>query len=102
MRSHHRDLCRVLNFSTTTLSSLTLELFAKNIIELDVKMEVLQKGGIAGADVLLTHVLMKTEHNPEHLDIVQKALENEHTLVEIIEKMKKDCMTTGEHCSLEI
>ena len=101
MRSHHGELCKVLTVSKPTLSSLTLELFSKKIIELDVKAIILEKGGVDGADLLLTEVLIKTEHNPEQLNVVQKALEEQSTLDDITKKMK-NCYVTGEYCSLEL
>ena len=101
MRSHHGELCKVLTVSSTTLSSLTLELFSKKIIELDVKTDVLEKGGVHGADTLLTHVLIKSKHNPKHLNVVQEALEKQSTLDEITEKMRNSCVT-GKHCNFRI
>ena len=88
LRSNHAELCRLLHVSESTLLSLTVELYAKGIIDLNVKIDVLKNGGFAGADMLLTHVQIKIEQNPEHLDIVQKAMEREHFLHEIVKKMK--------------
>ena len=90
LRSNHAELCRLLNVSDPTLLSLTVELYAKQIIDLSIKIEVLKKAGFAGADILLTHVQMKIEQTPEYLDIIQKAMENEQFLHEIIEKMKRE------------
>ena len=101
MKSHHGELCKVLTVSKPTLSWLTLELFSKKIIELDVKTDVLEKGGVDGADLLLTQVLIMTEHNPKHLNVVQEALEKQSTLDEITEKMKNSCVT-GKHCNFRI
>ena len=95
LRSNHADLCRLLNGSEPTLLSLTAELYAKGIIDINIKINISNKGGFAGADILLTHVQMKVEQSPEHLDIVQKAMENEQFLHEIVKKMKKE--TTKEH-----
>ena len=89
LRSKHAELCRLLNGSEPTLLSLTAEMFAKGIIDMNIKIDVCKKGGFSGADILLTHVQMKIEQSPEHLDIVQKALENEQFLHEIVKKMKK-------------
>ena len=90
LRSNHAELCRLLNVSDPTLLSLTVELYAKEIIDVNIQIDVLKKGGFAGANVLLTHVQMKIEQSPEYLDIVQKAMENEQFLHEIIEKMKRE------------
>ena len=90
LRSNHAELCKLLNVSDPTLLSLTVELYAKAVIDVNIKMEVLKKGGYAGADILLTHVQMKIEQSPEYLDIVQKVMENEQFLHEIIENMKRE------------
>ena len=47
------------------------------IIDINVKIEVLKEGGAAGADILLTQVLMKVEQNRlnTYIEIVQKAFE---------------------------
>ena len=92
LRSNHAELCRLLNVSEPTLLSLTVELYAKGIIDLKIQIDVLKKGGFAGANILLTHVQMKIEQCPEHLDIVQKAMDNEQFLDEIVTKMKKESM----------
>ena len=93
LRSNHAELCRLLNGSESTLLSLTAELFAKEIIDVNIKIDVRNKGGFSGADTLLTCVHMKIEQNPEHLDIVQKALEKERFLDDIVKKMKKESST---------
>ena len=90
LRSNHAELCRLLNVSDPTLLSLTVELYAKEIIDVNIQIDVLKKGGFAGANILLTHVQMKIEQNPEYLYIVQKAMENEQFLHEIIKKMKME------------
>ena len=90
LRTKHAELCRLLNGSEPTLLSLTAELYAKGIIGVDIKIDVRNKGGFSGADILLTHIQMKIEQSPEHLDIVQKALENEQFLDEIVKKMKRE------------
>ena len=90
LRSHLADLCKLLNISEPTLLSLTNELYSKNVIDRDVKIEVIRKGGSIGADILLTHVEMKIKQNPEHRDVVQKAMEKEHFLHEITQKIKRE------------
>ena len=92
LRSNHAELCRLLNISDPTLLSLTVELYAKKIIDENIQIDVLKKGGFAGANILLTHVQTKIKQNPEHLDTVQKAMENEQLLDEIVKKMKKESM----------
>ena len=92
-RSNHAELCELLNTSKPTLLMLTTKLYAKKIIDMKIKIDVLKEGGFAGADILLTHVQMKIEQSPELLDTVQKAMENEHYLDEIVKKMKKESMT---------
>ena len=90
LRSNHAELCRLLNGSKPILLSLTVELYAKGIIDINIKIDVLKKGGFTGADILFTHVQMKIEHSPELLDITQKALEKEQFLDGIVKKMKKE------------
>ena len=92
LRLNHAELCKLLNTSKPTLLSLTIELYSKRIIDTKVKTDVLDKGGFAGADILLAHVQTKIEQSPEHLDTVQKAMENEQFLDEIVKKMKKESM----------
>ena len=71
----HGEPCTLLNGSESTLLSLTAELFAKEIIDMNIKSDVCNKKGFSGADILLTHVHMKIEQILEHLGIVQEALE---------------------------
>ena len=90
LRLNHGELCKLLNTSEQTLLSLATELYSKSIIDMTIKIDVHNKGGYNGADILLSHVQMKIEQSPEHLDTVQKAMENEQFLDEIIKKMKKE------------
>ena len=92
LRSNHADLCKLLNNSKSTLSKFTIELYAKKIIDMTVKIDVLNEGGFTGADILLTHVQTKIEQSPGLLDTVQKAMEKEEFLDEIVKKMKKESM----------
>ena len=92
---HFRDLCTLLNTSPPTLCSLTLELFAREVINREIKIDVLTQGGAAGADILLTHVL-KVEQNTEHLNVVQKAIEKEQFIHDITETMKRESVTVNE------
>ena len=90
MRSNYADLCKLLNGSEPTLTSLTNELFAKGIIDSNVMLNILREKGANGANVLLVHVIMKIEGNAQHLHVVQKALEKEQFLHDIVEKMKEE------------
>ena len=92
LRSNHAKLCELLNTSEPTLLSLTTELYAQNIISRNIKIDVHNNKGYIGADILLTHVQMKIEQCSEHLDTIQKAMENEQFLDEIVKKMKKESM----------
>ena len=98
LRSNHAELCRLLNGSEPTLLSLTAELYAKGIIDMNIKIHVCNKGGFSAADILLTHVQMKIEQSPEQLDIIQKAMENEQFLHEIVKKMKKEFVKEHVSC----
>ena len=93
LRSNYGDLCSVLNVSQPTLFSLATELFSKGIIDTNVMMEVFRERGVVGANMLLIHVLMKIEGNAEYLDVVQKTLEKEESLRDIMEKMKRHGQT---------
>ena len=92
MRSHYADLCKLLKGSEPTLNSLTNELFAKEIIDTNIMIDI-KKKGINGADILLVHVIMKIEGNAQHLYVVQNILEKEQFLRDIVEKMKKEGQT---------
>ena len=92
LRSNHAKLCQLLNTSEPTLISLTTELYAKQIIGTNIKIDVLNKKGYDGAEILLRHVQMNIEQSPEHLNTIQKAMENEQFLDEIVKKMKNESM----------
>ena len=87
-RSNHAELCKLLNTSEQTLLSLTTELYSNRIIDTKIKSDVNSKKGYEGADILLTHVQMKIDQSPEHLDTVWKAMVNELVLDEIVKKME--------------
>lgn len=68
-----------------------VELYVKEVIDVNIKIEVLKKGEYTGADTLhCTDV--KIEQRPEHLHTIQKVMKNEQFLHEIVEKIKRESM----------
>ena len=85
---HHNDICKVLTVSQTTLFSLAGELYAKRIIDIRTKSEVISKGGYKGADTLLDLVKMKVDNKPRILPRVFEAMQKHEALKDIVEKME--------------
>ena len=60
-----------------------------NIIDLVTKAEVNNKGGLVGADILLTHIDMKVEQSPnDYLVPVMNMLRDEVALGDTVRKME--------------
>ena len=88
LREYHGEICDVLNVIKDSLLSFTQELFAVNIINRDTKISVIRIGGKEGADILLDHIEMKVEQNPDCLQVVLKLMENDEYLRHIVKKIK--------------
>ena len=82
------EICDVLNVSKDSLLSFTQKLFAVNIINRDTKISVTRIGGKEGAGILLDHIEMKVEQNPDCLQVVLKLMENDEYLRHIVKKIK--------------
>ena len=88
LREYHGEICDVLNVSKDSLLSFTQKLFSKNIIDRDTKICVTRTGGKEGAGILLDHIEMKVEQNPDCLHEVLKLMENDEYLRHIVKKIK--------------
>ena len=78
----------MLNVSKDSLLSFTLQLFAAKIISKDTRICVTRTGGKEGAGILLDHIEMKVEQNPDCLHEVLKLMENDEYLCHIVKKIK--------------
>ena len=88
LREYHGEISDVLNVSKDSLLSFTQKLFAVNIINRDTKISVTRTGGKEGAGILLDHIEMKVEQNPDCLHVVLKLMENDEYLRHIVRKIK--------------
>ena len=88
LREYHGEICDVLNVSKDSLLSFTQKLFAVNIIDRDTKISVTRTGGKEGASILLDHIEMKVEQNPDCLHVVLEIMENNEYLRHIVKKIK--------------
>ena len=84
LREYHGEICDVLNVSKDSLLSFTQKLFAVNIINRDTKISVTRTGGKEGAGILLDHIEMKVEQNPDCLQVVLKLMKNDEYLRHIV------------------
>ena len=88
LREYHGEISDVLNVSKDSLLSFTQKLFAVKIIDRDTKISVTRTGGKEGAGILLDHIEMKVEQNPDCLHLVLEIMENDEYLRHIVKKIK--------------
>ena len=88
LRKYHGEICDVLNVSKDSLLSFTQKLFAMNIIDRDTKISVTRTGGKEGVGILLDHIEMKVEQNPDYLLVVLELMENDEYLCHIVKNIK--------------
>ena len=89
IRLHFKRLSNQLAVSSDLLLSVSVGFYQYNIIDLVTKAEVNNKGGLVGADVLLTHVHMKVVQSPnDYLDPVMNVLRDEVALRDTVRKME--------------
>ena len=88
IRLHFKRLSNQLAVSSDLLLSVSVGFYQYNIIDQVTKAEVNNKGGLVGADILLTHVHMKVEQSPnDYLDPVMNVLRDEVALRDTVRKM---------------
>ena len=90
LREYHGEISDVLNVSKDSLLSFTQKLFAVNIIDRDTKISVTRTGDKEGACILLDHIEMKVEQNPDCLHVVLELMENDEYLRHIVKKIKNE------------
>ena len=89
--SRHKDICNTLTVSRTTLQSLTLKLFQLRIVDQPTKGAVMSRGGSCeGPDILLDYLEMRVDSNPTMLQLVLEAMQENESLREIVDQMKKE------------
>ena len=89
IRLHFKRLSNQLAVSSDLLLSVSVGFYQYNIIDLVTKAEVNNKGGLVGADILLTHVHMKVEQSPnDYLVPVMNVLRDEVALRDTVRKME--------------
>ena len=89
IRLHFKRLSNQLAVSSDLLLSVSVGFYQYNIIDRVTKAEVNNKGGLVGADILLTHVHMKVEQSPnDYLDPVMNVLRDEVALRDTVRKME--------------
>ncbi len=90
LRDYHGELCQLLDASSETLSSFVVNLYAKRMIDMANKHEVLRTKGYQGADTLLDHLMLKVEAKPERFDKILEILMKQGATKDIAEKMKRE------------
>ena len=90
LRSHHDELCSILNISETTLLSLARKLYTRRIIDKPTELKVRRIKGSEGADILMENVEMKIEQNHEYLLIVLQIMEKQEYLHDVVKRMREN------------
>ena len=88
LREYHGEIYHVLNVSKDSLLSFTVQLFAEKIISKDTRICVTRTGGKKGAGILLDHIEMKVEQNPDCLHVVLKLMNCNEYLCHIVKKIQ--------------
>ena len=89
IRLHFKRLSNQLAVSRELLLSVSIGYFQCSIIDHVTQAEVNNKGGLEGANILLTHVHMKVEQSPnDYLVPVMNVLRDEVALRDTVRKME--------------
>ena len=89
IRRHFTQLANQLAVSSDLLLSVSVGFYQYNIIDRVTKAEVNNKGGLVGADILLTQIEMKVEQSPnDYLVPVMNVLRDEVALRDTVRKME--------------
>ena len=91
LRKHHAEICKVLSVNSDTLKIFAGELFAKKMIDIHHKAEVIRIGGSGydGANKLQDILMLKIEATPQLFDTIIEIMTKIDLLKDIAEKMKE-------------
>ena len=90
LRHNFDELGNVLATSNTTMITLAGKLFAKCIIDMPTKSEILATKGLEGANLLLDLVMIKIDQRPERLEAFLLIMEELECLQDILKKIRKE------------
>ncbi len=90
LRDNYGDLCQLLDTSSETLISFVVNLYAKRMIDMTIKLEVLRTKGYLGADTLLNHLRLMIEAKPKRFDTILEIMMKQEAAKDIAEKMKRE------------
>ena len=89
IRRYFKRLSNQLAVSSDLLLSVSVGFYQCNIVDLVAKTNINNKGGLVGADILLTSVHMKVEQSPnDYLVPVMNVLRDEVALSDTVRKME--------------
>ena len=90
IRHHFDQLCKILNTSSTTMITLAGKLYAKRIIDMSTKSEILATRGLESANLLMDLVMIKIDQRPERLEAVLLIMEELEDLQDILKQIRKE------------
>ena len=96
LRSHHSEICSILDGSDASLESLTVSLYSDGVIDESTKHSVMRTKGIKGADELMSAVTKVVERDPsKYLGIVLDIMERVKALETVSQSIRESLSSTG-------
>ena len=86
--SHRSEISKVLTVSETTLLSLTVKLYEKQIVDDLTKAEIISQTGVRAANTLLDLIELRVKYKPQLLHTVFDAMKENMALKDIVEQME--------------
>ena len=93
IRTHSKEICRVLTIHKNSFLLLTLAMFGDGVIDQFSKQSVNEEKGVKGPDLLLDLVrsyLDGDEDDIQRYNTVMKCFEDEECLIDVLKKIRKD------------
>ena len=88
IRSHYKDLSKILCLSEDTLVSLSGSCYQAGLIDLETNQSITTTTGRKGTGLLLVHLQLKIEQSPDYLHVVLRLMAGETALKEVVLKME--------------
>ena len=88
IRSHYKDLSKILCLFEETLFSLSGSCYQAGLIDVQAKKSITTSTGQVGAGLLLDHLQLKIEQSPDYQPVVLRLMAGETALKEVVRKME--------------
>ena len=88
VRPFQKELCTILDTNTTSLQTLTVDMYSNYIIDISTKNFIMRALSFATADVLFDRIELELTGNPRELTKVLSIMEKQEVLKTVVQRIR--------------